>query len=284
MKTQPVQANRAFTLIELLVVIAIIAILAAILFPVFAQAREKARQTACLNNTKQIGLGHMMYAQDYDESLPWPFWGQGATAPSTWDNWCGDGATWRQRILPYTKNTQIFVCPSYSKKVSNDPADCINSTQHKVPNPTIPYTGNYGVNYFISENWRAPGGAETSDNGGGTVTPVVRLTAFDRPADTLLVSENNDGDWALEPESPDESANAGIKLPLFDGCIMNYNPAIPLGAQSSRFMLAQPGHIYSTRHSGGGVWAFADGHSKWLNRNAMYANGCDLWRLSKRAN
>ncbi|GAB4455712.1 MAG: hypothetical protein OHK0029_12240 [Armatimonadaceae bacterium] len=63
-------ATRAFTLIELLVVIAIIAILAAILFPVFAQAREKARQTACLSNAKQMGLGVMMYAQDYDETMP----------------------------------------------------------------------------------------------------------------------------------------------------------------------------------------------------------------------
>ena len=64
------RVNKAFTLIELLVVIAIIAILAAILFPVFAQARSKARQAACLSNMKQIGLGSMMYAQDYDEVMP----------------------------------------------------------------------------------------------------------------------------------------------------------------------------------------------------------------------
>ena len=63
-------SRRAFTLIELLVVIAIIAVLAAILFPVFAQAREKARQTACLSNMRQMTLGVMMYAQDYDETLP----------------------------------------------------------------------------------------------------------------------------------------------------------------------------------------------------------------------
>src|SRR5690349_16808444 len=80
----------AFTLIELLVVIAIIAILAAILFPVFAQAREKARQAACLSNSKQIGLALLMYLQDYDEALPAPDWGAvpaGYTGPFTAFAW-----------------------------------------------------------------------------------------------------------------------------------------------------------------------------------------------------
>ena len=75
--------NQAFTLIELLVVIAIIAILAAILFPVFAQAREKARQTSCLSNAKQIGLASQMYAQDYDEILPETGWQGPCSDPVT---------------------------------------------------------------------------------------------------------------------------------------------------------------------------------------------------------
>ena len=91
--------RRGFTLIELLVVIAIIAILAAILFPVFARAREKARQASCSSNLKQIGLGLLMYAQDYDEKILLS------------GNW--DGAPyWQLTIYPYTNNWQIFECPS----------------------------------------------------------------------------------------------------------------------------------------------------------------------------
>lgn len=93
--------RRGFTLIELLVVIAIIAILAAILFPVFAKAREKARQASCLSNTKQIGLAVMQYAQDYDEMLPATY----TQNPNT---------NWAQNIAPYCKNTQMFNCPSSS--------------------------------------------------------------------------------------------------------------------------------------------------------------------------
>src|SRR5436305_5829833 len=87
--------NRAFTLIELLVVIAIIAILAAILFPVFAQAREKARSISCLSNTKQLGLAVMMYVQDYDETFPLAFSAAslGATPTTYLVNWAADYTT-----------------------------------------------------------------------------------------------------------------------------------------------------------------------------------------------
>lgn len=101
--------RRGFTLIELLVVIAIIAILAAILFPVFARAREKARQSACLSNLKQIALAVQMYADDHDEVLPFYMgpWGQ----------------TWYDDIAPYMKNTAITVCPSKPEWNQNHATD-----------------------------------------------------------------------------------------------------------------------------------------------------------------
>ncbi|MEA3402875.1 MAG: prepilin-type N-terminal cleavage/methylation domain-containing protein [Armatimonadota bacterium] len=101
--------RRGFTLIELLVVIAIIAILAAILFPVFARAREKARQTSCLSNVKQIMLGVLMYAGDYDERLP--RYG-GYNPPSELLDPAHGLSYWWLKVEPYIKNEQILVCPS----------------------------------------------------------------------------------------------------------------------------------------------------------------------------
>jgi prepilin-type N-terminal cleavage/methylation domain-containing protein/prepilin-type processing-associated H-X9-DG protein len=108
--------RRGFTLIELLVVIAIIAILAAILFPVFAKAREKARQSSCSSNVKQMVMGFLQYAQDYDEQLcgsggafvdPFPYgvWIRKTTGVNSWDVTTG-------AVYPYMKNGQIFMCPS----------------------------------------------------------------------------------------------------------------------------------------------------------------------------
>jgi len=103
-------ARQGFTLIELLVVIAIIAVLAAILFPVFAQARAKARQAACSANLKQIGLAFQMYAQDYDEMLP--IWGYSLVAgPKPEDGPQEWFFTWDTVLQPYMKNQQILLCP-----------------------------------------------------------------------------------------------------------------------------------------------------------------------------
>jgi prepilin-type N-terminal cleavage/methylation domain-containing protein len=96
--------KKGFTLIELLVVIAIIAILAAILFPVFATAREKARQASCINNEKQIGLAMVQYVQDYDER--WPTFIRGNTFVG------GQYYAWEYMIYPYLKSAAVFKCPS----------------------------------------------------------------------------------------------------------------------------------------------------------------------------
>jgi prepilin-type N-terminal cleavage/methylation domain-containing protein/prepilin-type processing-associated H-X9-DG protein len=126
--------RRGFTLIELLVVIAIIAILAAILFPVFARAREKARQTSCLSNIKQIGLGSLMYCQDYDEM----FFGHIQGTRNTFYPPAGIFLNWAQQVYPYVKNEGLFVCPS-------------NPASGFVYNPQVrdSYFG-YGMNYWMT--------------------------------------------------------------------------------------------------------------------------------------
>lgn len=120
--------RRAFTLIELLVVIAIIAILAAILFPVFAQAREAARKTSCLNNVKQLSTSEMMYVQDYDEMYQAnyvdPTLPLGANGTNV--NW------WRFPLQPYVKNWQVFLCPS--------------ATRYDASSSTVQLINHYGFN------------------------------------------------------------------------------------------------------------------------------------------
>jgi len=108
-------SRRGFTLIELLVVIAIIAILAAILFPVFAKAREKARQTSCLSNMKQLALGYLQYAQDYDERYPTSYWPGVVVSGRLWgptphNNYFDSP----ELVYPYVKNSQVYRCPSSS--------------------------------------------------------------------------------------------------------------------------------------------------------------------------
>ncbi len=124
--------RKGFTLIELLVVIAIIAILAAILFPVFARAREKARQTACLSNVKQINLALQMYAQDYDEQICYGYH--------------ENGIYWYDVLQPYAKNDQIFVCPSGP---SNTPGYAWNY-------PHMPYRTKYPSSRTSLGYWNRP--------------------------------------------------------------------------------------------------------------------------------
>lgn len=135
-------ARRAFTLIELLVVIAIIAILAAILFPVFAQAREKARQTSCVSNLKQLGTAAQMYNQDYDGLWVPPYKYQGP-------NGCNDLDWWDDLLQPYAKNRQIAICPS-----RKFPVGCA-APRNRWANNGIEKQISYGVNTL--ESWPVTG-------------------------------------------------------------------------------------------------------------------------------
>src|SRR5262249_27512833 len=163
-----------FTLIELLVVIAIIAILAAILFPVFAQARESARLISCASNIRQMSLGFRMYSQDYDETFP-----ERRVFVAT--NVCG--GNWKHLLQPYVKNFQIFRCPSNPASQVLDETDCTIVTYD--PSVTKTYRG-----YFYYQAFFKSGDAVgSSDWWAGN---DYREIGFEYPANTLLVSEDKD--------------------------------------------------------------------------------------------
>jgi prepilin-type N-terminal cleavage/methylation domain-containing protein/prepilin-type processing-associated H-X9-DG protein len=133
--------RRGFTLIELLVVIAIIAILAAILFPVFAQAREKARTATCTSNVKQLALGLLMYAQDYDEKYPLMYYYDTANPLPKGQNFFADLTvwTWQNMAMSYVKNFKIHACPSgWSEQAT--------ATWGSPPDYRSPANGGYGGN------------------------------------------------------------------------------------------------------------------------------------------
>lgn len=165
--------RRGFTLIELLVVIAIIAILAAILFPVFAKAREAARKTSCSNNLRQMGTALMMYAQDYDEIYPNRRFGTAARPKGD------DTYSWRSVLQPYIKNNQLFVCPS-------NPSNQVVSTD---PVYKISYAANF--NYGGQPTPAVPGVYSVLGNGlfGNSLSPGVSMASVEAPSDLIAVVE-----------------------------------------------------------------------------------------------
>lgn len=207
-----VQRN-AFTLIELLVVIAIIAILAAILFPVFARARENARRASCQSNLKQIGLGIAQYTQDYDEKLPYienessPVGGQFAS----------DNTYWADGIQPYVKSTQIFLCPSSRRDNSAPP----------LGGGTKPTDATCNFHYAPAR-WNARAALWVQYYGHGAPTALSEVNS---PADTLSVGDRSDVQgYMIQPD-----LNLGVG-------VTNYGRASDIHLAGGNWLFAD-GHV-----------------------------------------
>ena len=210
--------RRGFTLIELLVVIAIIAILAAILFPVFARAREKARQASCSSNVKQIGLAFIMYCSDYDDRHP-----------SVYD----DGPhpampriIWADKILPYVKNRELFLCPSCdTSNVNPPPANGhLQGTRYQMP-----------MSHVFPEGW----------------VNTCKMSTFRAPAETAIIVEGYNCWW--QHYCP----RHGIYLNVAGtGTVDLFN-----GEDVLRGVLNELTYPW---HNGGCNVGFGDGHVKWM--------------------
>ncbi len=230
--------TKAFTLIELLVVIAIIAILAAILFPVFAQARAKARSVACLSNFKQIGTSIAMYTQDYDEN--YPVCNMSYKAADDYAVW----ASWMQEIQPYIKNTQIYYCPDALR----DNTVVVNGTDGSalgaITVPTLQIGGSEGIFMSGGNNPRT-----------GASVQSIALASIGKPADLCLVADST---HILIPAM--ERVMYASKPSSAAGDFYSGWPTTPGGNR------AMPGWA---RHTGGSNISFGDGHAKWLAQLSM---------------
>ncbi len=231
------QKKSAFTLIELLVVIAIIAILAAILFPVFARARENARRASCQSNLKQIGLGVLQYVQDYDENFPL------AVTGST-SNTSQPPVGWADSIQPYLKSLQIYQCPSDTNGPNSD--------------PTQPGYTDYWYNANMSSNMGTP----TDPN--AIVLPNDVSVNISVLANAPLTIMNGDG----------ESVNGTAAYRCNGASSTNptqYNDPLKPIASSTQGSVSTTAIV--NRHLEGAVFLFADGHVKWIKTNASGAKG-----------
>jgi len=251
------QTRRAFTLIELLVVIAIIAILAAILFPVFAAAKGAAKQSMCLSNTKQVGIALHLYATDYDDRMPGLL---AAIPPINGGSFSWPYIPYDRQIAPYVKNDQIYACP-------NDP------NRGKNPAPGVPFwDGSYAQKKiirsygYVGTIFTVQAGGRDINTGMSTSLYDVQksvgrsTTQMDDPADTIALVEN----WLID--SPDSFVggpygSAFIECDTYELPGRKVPPQTPsdqLPTGCASYMPYKPG----TGHNNNGNYVYADGHAK----------------------
>lgn len=241
----------AFTLIELLVVIAIIAILAAILFPVFAQAREKARQASCLSNGKQMALGVLQYIQDYDETYP---------TTNLFNFFAFENAEWPLKIQPYTKSLDIFLCPSDAGRRNDDFTWCGKDISWAANS----HAGNASAgNFFygvvaVDNDWVGPN---------QVARPMAEVKA---PAATILLAEKHSADFkeTAAPGAANWLAGNWVRnwpTNVFNGDMLDgtWYGFIPDGtrAATAQFPMGREGGVTS-KHAGMSNFVFCDGHVK----------------------
>lgn len=227
-QTMTCRQQRGFTLIELLVVIAIIAILAAILFPAFARARENARRTSCLSNLKQIGLAVMQYTQDNDEKYPMAYIATNQNpSPIGRAPWAGGVWFWQEIIYPYTKSTQVFVCPSATQMPGYASAG-------------LYYAFNYGANRLL---FPYP-------------SQSLSISAVNKVSETYMVMDA--GGYDPTPVNPQGGVLQNNGWRYLPGAYKNAGVACFAGQDYTADCQSDG------RHFDGLNMTFADGHAKWL--------------------
>lgn len=228
--------RRAFTLIELLVVISIIAVLAAILFPVFARARENARRSSCLSNMKQLGLAFMQYTQDYDEQLP--INGSTSSYPGS--------SSWDVAIAPYTG---VKVGGGASPAIFRCPSDTAIETKSSY---AIPWNGMHAPGStptFVFGTTLKPDGSSYSANFTG-----VKLASIPHPATTIMLAE-------LPSSLPGIPSSDPLYVNNSFGNYSNSYVTGPVGGTANKQDKSRPGKPI---HLDGWNYLFSDGHVKWM--------------------